>query len=301
MRKLLILFILSPLLSYAQLDPLYNQYFFNQAIINPAYTGVHDVFNATAISRTQWAGVEGSPNTNTLSVSTSAFKNKVGIGGQLIYDTYGINNNTEFNLAYSYKIDLSKNRVFSFGLQGGIINYNYNFQELNLEYFDDEVLLNAAQKVTKPNFGMGAWLMGSNYYIGLSIPRVFNVSVNDGDSESVRYRRHFYLSSGYVFDDLFAVKFKPSILLMYVDNNNYALDLNASFLLNEVLWVGASFRNFSAIGLNTQLKVKENFKFGYAFELPLYNSALIGYGTHSLMASIDLELFNRQALGRRMF
>jgi len=301
MRKLLVLFILSPLLSYAQLDPLYNQYFFNQAIINPAYTGVHDVFNATAISRTQWAGVEGSPNTNTLSVSTSAFKNKVGIGGQLIYDTYGINNNTEFNLAYSYKIDLSKNRVFSFGLQGGIINYNYNFQELNLEYFDDEVLLNTPSKVTKPNFGMGAWLMGSNYYVGLSIPRVFNVSVNDGDTESVRYRRHFYLSSGYVFDDLFAVKFKPSILLMYVDNNNYALDLNASFLLNEVLWVGASFRNFSAIGLNTQLKVKENFKFGYAFELPLYNSALIGYGTHSLMASIDLELFNRQALGRRMF
>ncbi|MFT6965802.1 MAG: hypothetical protein ACJAT1_001010, partial [Marivirga sp.] len=37
------------------------------------------------------------------------------------------------------------------------------------------------------------------------------------------------------------------------------------------------------------------------FELPLNNTALIGFGTHSLMLSIDLALFNRQALGRRMF
>jgi type IX secretion system PorP/SprF family membrane protein len=302
LSKILFLLLLCfPLFLSAQQDPLYNQYFFNQAMINPAYTGIHNVFNATAISRTQWAGVEGAPLTNTLNVSTSAFKNKVGFGSTLIYDTYGINNNTEFNLSASYKIDLSINRVFSFGLQGGVINYNYNFNNLNLQYLDDQILINATEQVTKPNFGIGAWLMADNYYIGLSVPRVFDITLNDGSSESVRYRRHFYLSAGYVFDQLFSLKFKPSILLMYVDENNYALDLNASVLLNEIIWVGASFRNFSAVGLNTQIKLKENLKFGYGFELPLNNTALIGFGTHSLMLSIDLALFNRQALGRRMF
>jgi len=302
MKKLIIILIFP--LSFtvqAQLDPLYNQYFFNQAIINPAYTGVNDVFNATAISRTQWAGIDGAPITNTLNVSTSAFKNKVGLGSLLIYDSYGINNNTEFNLAASYKIDLARNSIFSFGLQGGIINYNYNYQRLNLEYLDDAVLLNTAEQVTKPNFGFGAWYMSKNYYVGISVPRVFDINVDDGSSESTRYRRHFYVSAGYIFDQLFAVKFKPSILIMYVDSDNYAIDLNGSFLLNEVLWVGASFRNFTTVGLNAQLKVKENFKFGYGFELPLYNSALIGFGTHSLMASIDLEVFSRHALGRRFF
>ncbi|SMG53429.1 type IX secretion system membrane protein, PorP/SprF family, partial [Marivirga sericea] len=103
--KLLLLYsTILPFSLQAQLDPLYNQYFFNQAMINPAYTGVNDVFNATAISRLQWAGIEGAPTTNTLNVTTSAFNNKVGLGGTLIYDTYGINSNTEFNLAYSYKI-----------------------------------------------------------------------------------------------------------------------------------------------------------------------------------------------------
>ena len=35
----------------AQLDPLYNHYLFNQSMINPAYTGINNTLNATAISR----------------------------------------------------------------------------------------------------------------------------------------------------------------------------------------------------------------------------------------------------------
>lgn len=300
-KILLLLLCSSPLYLSAQLDPLYNQYFFNQAIINPAYTGVHDVFNATAISRTQWAGVEGAPTTNTLNVSSSAFKNKVGLGANLIYDTYGINANTEFSLAYSYKISTSTGNIFSMGLQAGLVNYNYNYSRLNLQYVDDISLLNPQLNAIKENFGVGFWYMSKNYYVGLSVPRLLDIRIDDGSTENTRYRRHYYLSAGYVFDQLFSLKFKPSILLMYVDNENYALDLNASFLLNETLWVGASLRNFGTIGLNTQMKVGETLKFGYAFELPVNNTALIGFGTHSLMASLDLALFKRQGLGRRFF
>jgi len=300
-KLLLFSAIILPFNLHAQLDPLYNQYFFNQAMINPAYTGVNDIFNATAISRTQWAGVDGSPNTNTLNITSSAFKNKIGLGANVIFDSYGINSNTEFNLAYSYKISLANGSLFSMGLQAGIVNYNYNYNKLTLQYVDDVALTGAQQNTTKENFGLGFWYMSKDYYVGLSVPRMLDVRVNDGGSESTRYRRHYYLSAGYVFDQLFALKFKPSILMMYMDKDNYALDLNASFLLNETLWLGASFRNFNNIGLNTQMKIGETLKLGYAFELPLYNTALTGLGTHSLMVSLDLELFDRHGLGRRYF
>ncbi|WP_375579130.1 type IX secretion system membrane protein PorP/SprF [Marivirga tractuosa] len=284
-----------PLGLSAQLDPLYNQYFFNQAIINPAYTGVNNIFNATAMSRLQWAGVDGAPTTNTLNVTSSAFKNKVGLGATLIYDTYGINSNTEFNMAYSYKISTATGDVFSMGIQAGLVNINYNYDRLTLQYVDDMVLNNAQQSVTEENIGVGFWYMSKDYYVGLSVPRMLDINVNDGGIESTRYRRHYYLSAGYVFNQLFALKFKPSILLMYMDNNNYALDLNASFLLNEAIWLGASFRNFGTIGVNTQMKVGETLKLGYAFELPVNNTALTGFGTHSLMVSLDLELFSRSS------
>jgi len=300
-RIFLVIIACFPLGLSAQLDPLYNQYFFNQAMINPAYTGVNDIFNATAISRTQWLGIDGAPTTNTLNVTSSAFKNKVGLGANLIYDTYGINNNTEFNLAYSYKISTPLGHVFSMGLQAGIVNYNYNYDRLTLQYVDDVALTNPQQNVTKENFGVGFWYMSKDYYIGLSVPRMFDIKVNDGGIESTRYRRHYYLSAGYVFDQLFSIKFKPSMMLMYIDKDNYALDLNASVLLNEIIWLGASLRNFGTAGLNTQMKVGENLKLGYAFELPLTNTALIGFGTHSLMVSLDFALFGRQGLGRRFF
>jgi type IX secretion system PorP/SprF family membrane protein len=300
-RIFLVIIACFPLGLSAQLDPLYNQYFFNQAMINPAYTGVNDIFNATAISRTQWLGIDGAPTTNTLNVTSSAFKNKVGLGANLIYDTYGINNNTEFNLAYSFKISTPLGHVFSMGLQAGLVNYNYNYDRLTLQYVDDVALSNPQQNVTKENFGVGFWYMSKDYYIGLSVPRMFDIKVNDGGIESTRYRRHYYLSAGYVFDQLFSIKFKPSMMLMYIDKDNYALDLNASVLLNEIIWLGASLRNFGTVGLNTQMKVGENLKLGYAFELPLTNTALIGFGTHSLMVSLDFALFGRQGLGRRFF
>ena len=77
--------------------------------------------------------------------------------------------------------------------------------------------------------------------------------------------------------------------------------MNFSLLLHETLWVGASLRNLNAAGINAQLKVKENFKFGYAFEIPLNNTALIGFGSHSLMVSVDLEIFQKHGTGVRYF
>ncbi|WKV12687.1 PorP/SprF family type IX secretion system membrane protein [Marivirga harenae] len=300
-RLLFLTFIFLPFCLNAQQDPLYNQYFFNQAMINPAYTGLNNVFNTTAISRLQWAGIDGAPTTNTLNVSSSAFKNKVGLGASLIYDSYGINSNTEFNIAYSYKIATPTGDVFSMGLQAGLVNINYDYNRLTLQYVDDVILNNAQASVTEENFGVGFWYMSKDYYVGLSVPRMLDININDGGMESTRYRRHYYLSAGYVFDQLFALKFKPSILLMYMDKDNYAFDVNASFLLNEAIWLGASFRNFGTVGLNTQMKVGETLKLGYAFELPVNNTALTGFGTHSLMVSLDLELLGRHGLGRRFF
>lgn len=302
MKKTLIylIFLSIPLTSYSQLDPLYNQYFFNQGMINPAYTGIYDVFNASMISRAQWMGIEGAPVTNTLNVSSSVVNNKVGVGATLIYDSYGVNNNTEIQLSYSYKIKWMDKKL-SFGLQAGIINYDYKYDNLNLEYLDDPLILNAEESVTEKNFGFGALFITDKYFIGFSVPRILDFEVEDGDSNSTRYRRHFYLSGGYLFDQFLDLKFKPSFLLRMVDDEKVTLDLNAQFLLNDVLWLGASFRNFNAAGLNAQLEVMDKFKVGYAFEMPINTVELGGYGTHELMLTLDLAIFDYHKIEKRYF
>jgi type IX secretion system PorP/SprF family membrane protein len=284
----------------AQLDPLYNQYLFNQSMINPAYTGINDVFNATAISRAQWAGLEGAPITNTLNISSSFMSNKMGAGLLLVSDQYGINTNTEMQLMYSYRIEMNNSRVLSFGLQGGYINYSYDFEKLNLEQVDQALII-ADQNVSKTNFGTGVYFKTDNYFVGISVPRILNAAVNDGDVKSTRYRRHYYVSAGYIFDQLMSVKFKPSLLLKVVDGQPASVDLNASFLLKEVLWVGATVRNFNAVGINCQFEVSDMLRLGYAFEQPINALSNNAYGTHELMLSVDLEIFDHHARGRRYF
>lgn len=284
----------------AQLDPLYNQYLFNQSMINPAYTGINNVLNATALARGQWIGVDGAPVTNTLNISSSFLMNKVGAGLLVVSDKYGASNNIEIQAMYSYRIEMLNGRSLSFGLQTGYINYKYDLSKLNQEQ-EDQALLSTDDNVSKTNFGTGIYYKTDNYYLGVSIPRILNADVEDGDTNSTRYQRHFYISGGYLFDQLISVKFKPSVLLKVVDGQPASIDLNASFLLKEALWVGATVRNFNAVGLNGQFEISNQLRLGYSFELPLNGLSDNSFGTHELMVSYDLEIFSGHAIGRRYF
>ena len=154
MKTIILTFILNgiSLFVLAQQDPLYSQYQFNQSVIDPAYTGINDALNATAIARRQWTGIDGAPETNILNLSSSLLLNKLGAGVLVMSDTYGVNKNTEFLGMISYKIDLLNGKIFSFGLQSGYTNYRYDYQNLVLEQNDDALSL-VDENVSKINFG----------------------------------------------------------------------------------------------------------------------------------------------------
>lgn len=301
MKKTLTIFLLfASLVGFSQQDPLYNQYLFNQAIINPAYSGIHDLFSATLISRNQWLGLEGGPRTNTLNIHSSFIKNKIGLGLTFLNDKLGVNSNDEVSMAYAYKVQFRRS-VLAFGLQGGIITYKYDYSDLNFDIVDDPSFQPGQGSFSRTNFGAGVFFKGETYYLGISAPRLKDVNVNDGVINSTRYKRHVYFSGGYVFDKIFAVKFKPSFLVRMVDGAPASVDINGSVLLNELLWVGITLRNLNSLGANAQLNLKSRFRIGYSFELP--SNALItsGFGTHEFMLGIDIAIFRRQGGNYRYF
>jgi len=287
-------------LAFAQQDPLYSQNQFNQSMINPAYTGVNNVLNATVIGRRQWVGLEGAPKTSIVNISSSLFNNKVGLGLIALDDRFGVNKNTELQLLYAYRIDLLNGKSFSFGLQTGYINYSYDYDQLTLEQ-DDQVLTLADGNITRFNVGAGAYYRTNDFYLGLSIPRMLNTNVNENGVNSTIYRRHLYISGGYVFDMSTSMKFKPSAVLKVVEGQPLSIDLNASLLLMETLWVGASIRNFNAIGLNSQFEINDQIRLGYSFEYPLNAMGGIVFSTHELMISFDIEMLRGQINGPRYF
>jgi len=285
---------------YAQLDPLSNQYFFNQAISNPAYTGIHDVTSFNLISRKQWVGFEGSPFTSILNVHTSIANNKVGLGALFIHDSYGINANNEFHLAYSYKIDLG-NSILSFGLQTGISNVSSDYNKLNLE-FTDPNFPTIRESFTKPNFGSGIFYMSEKMFLGFSVPKFLNIDIDNGTVNTSRYKRHFYVSGGYVFDQIFSVKVKPTFLYRLVDGTVSSMDINLNVLLNERIWVGTTVRNFGdAYGINSVLELNDSFRLGFSAEISSGSLTSSNFGTYEVMIAFDTGLLSYQAIGNRYF
>ena len=62
------IFLLVAASCFAQQDAQYNQYIFNELVINPAYAGTKEIINANAFFSKQWLGVDGSPSTETVSI-----------------------------------------------------------------------------------------------------------------------------------------------------------------------------------------------------------------------------------------
>lgn len=297
----LIIIILSTVITSvkAQYDPLYNQYVFNQMLINPAYTGAFDNASVTLMSRAQWVGIEGAPVTNSLTAHSSMFDNKGGVGLYVLNDQLGVNNSTEVYASFSYKVDFGKARL-AMGMQGGVTQYKYKYSDLNMESVNDPSFLPTEENFIKPNFGVGMLYYSEYYYIGVSIPRILNVEVNDGIKESTRYQKHYYLSGGFVIPISNALKLKPSTLVRIVENQ-VSIDLNASILINEIIWAGILVRDFKSLGIITQLQISDALRIGYSFELPNSNLGTNQFGTHEIMLGFDFAPFRNQILKRRYF
>ncbi len=285
---------------FGQQEPLYSQYQFNQSMINPAYTGVNAVFNATAVSRFQWVGIQGAPVTHMLNTSTSLLNNKLGVGVTLVKDTYGVNVNAEVQGLVAYRIDMHNGRSLSFGMQAGYNQFKYDYSKLLLEQADPGLSISDGN-VSKFNVGAGVYFRTRQYYLGVSVPKMLDTQVSDNGTTTTLAQRHYYISAGFVFDQLMALKFKPSVLIRVVEGQPLSVDLNASVLVLETLWVGASVRNFNTAGVNGQFEISDKLRIGYSFEVPLNSISNNAFGTHELMVSLDLEIFNNHGINRRYF
>ncbi len=302
MKRLLIfaLVLIGAIQAVAQTDPLFNQYYFNQSMINPAYTGTYNVFNGSVISRAQWAGIKGSPLTTTVNATTSFLKENLGAGVLIINDRLGINNNTDIQGAVAYKLKFLHSRL-SFGMQGGVVSYQYNYNNLNLETQDPTLSQQMRPNFTRPTVGAGVFYRADKFYVGLSVPRLLNVSIKEGTTTNTIYKRQLYLSGGVILDKFEAIKLKGTALVKVLDKRQSFVDLGASILLAETIWAGINTRNFKTFGVNGQLEISNKFRVGYYYELP--SKGLFGstFGTHELMLSADLEIFGGHTALRRYF
>src|SRR5436189_2885440 len=152
------------------------------------------------------------------------------------------------------------------GVQLGVSSYRANYTQLSL-YQNDIAFANDVRQ-DRLNIGAGIYLTQPVWYVGISMPHMMNNVFDRGNSlETVYQNVPILLTGGYVFDLSHVIKIKPNFLFKAVDGRIVELDLNANVLLDEVLWVGVSYKFSNTVTLLTELQVTDQLRFGYAYSM----------------------------------
>ena len=298
------MFILGLEYSNAQQLPQFTQYMYNTIAINPAYAGSRNALSIVGLNRNQWAGFDGGPQTQTLSIHSPLRNEKVGLGFSLINDKSGYENFTYAFADFSYTIKASDAVNVSFGLKAGMTYYKlaeelYNATEVNQDpYFNDKL------NRWNSNFGAGILFHSNKWYAGLSIPKMINHDLNNDTEFAALERVHYYAIGGYVFDLNENLKLKPSFMMKYTKGAPISTDLTANFLFNEKFWLGGSYR-FSgeqkAIGALVDFQVTDQFRVGYTYEIPTGEIRPYTSGSHEILLMYEFKFMKRKQKSPRYF
>ena len=150
---------------FAQETSIYEDYYLNTFIINPAATGTEYYPVVDLSAKKQWLGFSGAPTTYLLSgnfrMGTYDFydpkkfinkgplkvKNRIGLGAALYRDNNGPVSNTGGLISYAYHIPLENENSLSLGFSFISTLHSINSSELKPDQPDDNYLLTGNKSV----------------------------------------------------------------------------------------------------------------------------------------------------------
>ncbi len=305
---ILVTVLLSSVALKAQYDAMFTQYMFNEMYINPGYTGTKDAMAVNALHRQQWVNFPGRPVTSTFSLHGPLMNNKMGVGISFLNEKIGKLSRNLAYLNYAYRVKTGKNSQLSFGLMAGVHNQVNKLSELKASDVGDVQVSNNLPSTIAPNFGAGIYYYTKTFYAGLSIPRMVDDSYLFNSTGSVvkstklnAAKFHYYLTVGNVFEISDALKIKPQAMLKIVQNAPIQYDVNVNFLIKNLIWAGASYRNSSDVSAILGLQVNPQFIVSYSYDYTLSELKKYTSGSHEIALGYVFSYKQRKVVTPRYF
>jgi type IX secretion system PorP/SprF family membrane protein len=273
---------------FAQQEPQYNQYMFNQTLLNPAAAGTNDAISGTMAGRNQWIGLKDgdsinvSPRTYGLSLDMPIYAIKSGVGLNFQYGTLGAEKNIDFKLNYAYQLSIKRKHKLSFGLSISLLSKSIDYSQLIPAEFDP-MLGNTTEKGTMTDIGFGIHYQAFNkFYLGISANNLLGSKAEIGAPE-FDLQRHYYLFSGYDIEINNDLALTPGFLVK-ATSTALTADINAIVTYQDLFWGGLLFRTGSALGLMAGINYN-GFRVGVSYDYTL-NSGFGKGNRHSIEALV---------------
>ena len=292
---------LGSLATYAQQTPMYTHYMYNTLVVNPAYAGSRDALTATALHRSQWVGLDGAPNTQTISVHSPIISKNIGVGMSLMNDRIGPSNNTSINAHFAYRIKLNQKSKLALGVMGGADIYQANIDNLNVDQEGDPVFQNNINGRATPSFGFGMYYSRDRFYAGVSVPNLVENSLSeineDGNIMIAAQQRHYFLIAGALFNLSPSIAFKPTTLVKLTVAAPVQLGVTTTFILMKKLHLGAMYRTGDAFGALVGLTISDQFYLGYSYDKSHgLNTFRYNSGSHEIALRYDFIFSSKKQI-----
>lgn len=272
----------------AQQKAMFTQYMFNGLAVNPAYSAIDEALSATALARQQWTGFKGAPNTQTFTIHSPINASNTSAGFMLMRDQIGevITDNGAY-LTLAQRVELNEGMYLAVGINGGISKYVAGYSQIQNSAGSVDPLFTDENSL-RGNFGFGIMLFAEKFYLGFSSPFYLYRDLGAASAAATSYNAHYMFQGGYLAALSDNIKFKPNVLVKYVNGSPLQVDVNANFLFKEVLWLGASWRSFDSFDAIAELQLTTHLQLGYSYDFTTTKLSRVETGSHEIMLNFRL-------------
>ncbi|MCP4313066.1 MAG: type IX secretion system membrane protein PorP/SprF [Bacteroidetes bacterium] len=289
----------------AQQIPVFTMQELVQPGLNPAYTGIDGIFDVVMLTRQQWVGFEGAPESYYLAANAPLRSQTAGVGFSFQRQRSGPLTQNGLFLSYSYSIEISEKSELSFGIRGGINNYQIILSDLTVIDPGDPFFESSVNNLILPNFGTGLHYTIGNYFIDVSLPILLRNEYNSNKNQTVgmlnREDRTFNTQTGAVLDISEGITLHPTLEVRWMKDTPPLIDIRLYTELRESIGFGLVYRVSGSFGAYIIYRAFENFIFGYAYELPVGYDYHLTSGTHEVVLGFDFEFLKSKTQSPRRF
>ena len=308
MRNLIIyLFFLVVANSYSQeLNlPVFTQYLAdNNFVVSPTYAGIGDNLKIRANGLTQWVGIKGAPQNQSL-YGDFRIADRSGIGLSLYNDKNGntIQTGVKFSFAHHLILDYYTKQYLSFG-----ISYNINTFRIDIDNFNTttenptlDPFITNDRRTANNNFDVGVLYRNDGFFFSFNANNILEKKLD----EAIRVSEPNLLLNYQVFSGFTIqgpknsrIEYEPSIYYqMFSSDKRSSTDLNFKFRKynknEDYFWAGISYRFLNdqfLKPLNIGPMVgfqKSMFYFGYAYQITTNELSAFNSGTHAVTIGVN--------------
>lgn len=274
--------------AFAQQTPIYSLYTFNPFIVNPAYAGNNNYYQAHTNSRYQFLGIENAPVTTLLCFHGPHTTQPMGWGGTIFNDNQGALSKFGVYGSYSYTVPVKEDMNVSFGLQAGIINHTVDLTKvtfLHTEYSITEQSFNSLL----PDATFGVFFDATQYYVAATLDQLFGNSIEIYNDTLVlsqtlnKLKNHASIMGGYIHHISPTIILEPYGSIRKTAQTPLQIEAGAKISYNNIIWFGSHIRTGGACIMYFNYNYRDLLSFAYAYDITYSAIRKESFGSHEIL------------------